>query len=107
MACTRASARPTDTPPIPHVGACGCGGSCADVLAGDVWWTRLVSPTADVSFRRAAANCRDHDIQKGVVEDGAPTTTTNAPGLDADGLPDDDTAIAACALGARVDGSQG
>ena len=50
---------------------------------------------------------RDHDIQKGAIEDGYPSATTNAPGLDADGLPDDETAIAAYALGARVDGSQG
>ena len=47
-------------------------------------------------------------MKKGAFEDGYPsTTTTNAPGLDADGLPDDETAIAADALGARVDGSQG
>ena len=56
---------------------------------------------------RAAARSRDHDISKGAIEDGYPSTTTNAPGLDADGLPDDETAIAAYALGARVDGSQG
>ena len=50
---------------------------------------------------------RDHDVHKGAIEDGYPNTTTNAPGLDADGLPNDATAIAANALGARVDGSQG
>jgi hypothetical protein len=49
----------------------------------------------------------DHDIEKGATEGGYPRTTTNAPGLDADGLPDDETAIAADELGARVDGSQG
>ena len=50
---------------------------------------------------------RDHDFHKGAIEDGQPSTTTNAPGLDADGLPNDETGIAASALGARVDGSQG
>jgi hypothetical protein len=50
---------------------------------------------------------RDQDIRKGVMEDGRPSETTNAPGLDDDGLPNDETAIAQDALGAREDGSQG
>ena len=50
---------------------------------------------------------RDHDVEKGALDDGCPITTTNAPGLDADGLPQDEMPIAADALGARVDGSQG
>jgi len=50
---------------------------------------------------------RDQDVHKGAIEDGHPSPTTNAPGLDADGLPDDETVIAASALAARVDGSQG
>jgi hypothetical protein len=50
---------------------------------------------------------RDHDIHKGAFEDGRPCPTTNAPGLDDDGLPNDETAIAQNALGAREDGSQG
>ena len=49
---------------------------------------------------------RDH-LHKGAMEDGQPITTSNAPGLDEDGLPNDETGIAAYALGARVDGSQG
>jgi hypothetical protein len=53
------------------------------------------------------ANERDHDIHKGAIEDGRPSATTNAPGLDDDGLPNDETAIAENALGAREDGSQG
>jgi hypothetical protein len=57
--------------------------------------------------RRTAWTSRDHDIHKGAVEDGRPSTTSNAPGLDDDGLPNDETAIAADALGAREDGSQG
>ncbi|HKT79838.1 MAG TPA: hypothetical protein VJP86_06430 [Vicinamibacterales bacterium] len=56
---------------------------------------------------RAGVTSRDHDIQKGAVEDGEPNVSTNAPGLDADGLPDDAAANAAYALGARIDGSQG
>jgi len=50
---------------------------------------------------------RDHDIRKGATEDGTQSGTTNAPGLDADGMPNDDTAIAEDAIGARADGSQG
>ena len=56
---------------------------------------------------RAASMSRDHDVRKGAIEDGRPSAATNAPGLNADGLPNDETAIAADALGARVDGSQG
>ena len=50
---------------------------------------------------------RDHDFRKGAIEDGGPTAATNAPGLDDDGLPNDEKAIAEQALGAREDGSQG
>jgi hypothetical protein len=50
---------------------------------------------------------RDHDMHKGATEDGRPSATTNAPGLDDEGLPNDETAIAADALGAREDQSQG
>jgi hypothetical protein len=50
---------------------------------------------------------RDQDIHKGAIEDGRPSGTTNAPALDDDGLPNDETAIAQDALGAREDGSQG
>jgi hypothetical protein len=53
------------------------------------------------------ATSRDHDIHKGVMESGSPSATTNAPGLDGDGLPNDPTAIAEDAIGAREDGSQG
>ena len=57
--------------------------------------------------RRVRLMSRDHDIHKGAIEDGRPSGTTNAPGLDDDGLPNDETAIAEDALGAREDGSQG
>lgn len=67
----------------------------------------MLNRNVDAPTARAASMSRDHDIRKGATEDGYPSTTTNAPGLDADGLPDDQTAIAADALGARVDGSQG
>lgn len=66
-----------------------------------------VNPNSDAPTTSAAVMSRDHDVQKGAIEDGSPSTTTNAPGLGADGLPDDEMAIAADALGARVDGSQG
>ena len=66
-----------------------------------------VGRNSDAQTTGAAVISRDHDIHKGAIEDGYPSLTTNAPGLDADGLPNDETAIAACALGARVDGSQG
>jgi hypothetical protein len=54
-----------------------------------------------------ARTSRDQDLRKGVVEDGRPSGTANAPGLDGNGLPDDETAIAEDALGAREDQSQG
>ena len=50
---------------------------------------------------------RDQDIHKGAMEDERPSETTNAPALDDDGLPNDETAITQDALGAREDGTQG
>jgi hypothetical protein len=58
-------------------------------------------------MRNTVTTTRDQDIHKGAMEDERPAETTNAPGLDDDGLPDDETAIAQDALGARADGSQG
>jgi hypothetical protein len=63
--------------------------------------------SAAATTRTAAPTSRDADLHKGAMEDERPCTTTNAPGLDADGLPNDETAIAEDALGARADGSQG
>jgi hypothetical protein len=57
--------------------------------------------------RRAILTSRDQDVHKGAIEDGCPSATTNAPGLDDDGLPNDEAVIAGNALGAREDGSQG
>jgi hypothetical protein len=59
------------------------------------------------TVRHAALSPRDHDVHKGAFEDGRPSATTNAPGLDDNGLPNDETAIAEDALGARADGTQG
>jgi hypothetical protein len=55
----------------------------------------------DAMTRRTAPSSRDPDIHKGAMEDERPCATTNAPGLDDDGLPNDETAIAEDALGAR------
>jgi len=54
-----------------------------------------------------AITSRDQDIHKGAIEDGRPSDAPNAPALDDEGLPNDETAIAAGALGAREDGTQG
>jgi hypothetical protein len=63
----------------------------------------LMTPRCDVQ----RSSSRDHDIHKGAFEDGRPHASTNAPGLDDDGWPNDEVAIAEDALGAREDGSQG
>jgi len=49
----------------------------------------------------------DADVRKGAVENVDSCDESNAPGLDDDGLPNDDIAIAEDAIGAREDGSQG
>ena len=68
---------------------------------------KAVSERPAHSAYHAARASRDHDIHKGAVEDERPSGTTNAPGLDGNGLPNDETAIAADALGAREDKTQG
>ncbi len=50
---------------------------------------------------------RDQDIHKGATEDERPAKTTNAPALDANGLPNDKKKIAEEAVAARADGTQG
>jgi len=57
--------------------------------------------------RMMRGTSRDHDLHKGAIEDEHPCANTNAPGLDDDGLPNDEVAIAEDAFGARADGSQG
>jgi hypothetical protein len=54
-----------------------------------------------------ATTSRDQDIHKGAIEDERPTQTTNAPALDAEGLPNDKKKIAEDAAAARADGTQG
>jgi hypothetical protein len=50
----------------------------------------------------------DPDIHKGAVEDDTPAAAgENHPGLDRNGVPNDPTAIAQDALGAREDKTQG
>jgi hypothetical protein len=50
----------------------------------------------------------DNDGRKGAMEDDRPDATCGgAPGLDENGLPNDSTAIAQDAVGAREDQSQG
>lgn len=56
---------------------------------------------------RKETTSRDQDISKGAVEDECPSGATNAPALDADGLPNDEKAIAEDAVGAGEDGTQG
>jgi hypothetical protein len=50
---------------------------------------------------------RDHDERKGAVEDGEVQEQSNAPALDANGMPNDEIAIAEDAIGARQDQTQG
>lgn len=50
----------------------------------------------------------DNDMRKGATEDDRPDPNRpGAPGLDDNGLPNDATAIAQDAVGAREDKSQG
>jgi hypothetical protein len=61
----------------------------------------------EATRRTGTVSSRDADLRKGAMEDERPSATTNAPGLDDDGLPNDETAIAEDALGAWADQSQG
>jgi hypothetical protein len=67
----------------------------------------MAGNSGGAKMRPTAVTSGDQDIHKGAMEDERPSETTNAPGLDDDGLPNDETAIFADALGAREDGSQG
>jgi hypothetical protein len=69
--------------------------------------TTAPHPPDDAITRRTPVASRDADIHKGAMEDERPCAARNSPGLDDDGLPNDETAIAQDALGARQDGSQG
>jgi hypothetical protein len=69
-----------------------------------MWGTHMRGRDGVASHTLAS---RDHDISKGAVEDDRPIDATNAPGLDDQGLPNDQMAIAEDVLGAQADGSQG
>jgi hypothetical protein len=63
--------------------------------------------SSNATMRPLAVGSRDQDLRKGAIEDGRAITTANAPGLDDQGLPNDEITIAQVALGARADGTQG
>ena len=69
--------------------------------------TALNARVVDVTTRTTMRSSRDADVHKGATEDDHPCARSNAPGLDDDGLPNDEIAIAEDAIGAREDGSQG
>jgi len=69
--------------------------------------TTLNVRCADVTATTTMRSSLDGDMHKGAIEDDRPCATSNAPGLDDDGLPNDAIAIAEDAIGAREDGSQG
>jgi hypothetical protein len=65
------------------------------------------SDAAAETLTPTAMASRDHDRSKGAIEDERPSEGTNAPGLDNEGMPNDERAITEDALGARSDGTQG
>jgi hypothetical protein len=67
---------------------------------------KLSEQTTNASIGRRTA-MPDPDFHKGAIEDECRCAATNAPGLDEDGLPNDAVAIAADAIGARTDRTQG
>ena len=64
----------------------------------------LKEPTGPPS---AAGAHRDQDESKGAVEDDTVPLKSNAPALDANGMPNDPKKIAEVAAGAREDKTQG
>lgn len=67
----------------------------------------LRSGYVDVMTGAATRWSGNADRHKGAIEDDHPCARSNAPGMDDDGLPNDEIAIAQDAIGAREDGSQG
>ena len=63
--------------------------------------------SSNVTARTPLRSSPDGDRHKGAIEDEHPCDKSNAPGLDDNGLPNDEIAIAEDAIGAREDGSQG
>jgi hypothetical protein len=71
-------------------------------------FVKYFRPTEErAASAQPAIATRDHDSGKGAIEDERPSEGTNAPGLDNNGMPNDETAITEDALGARQDGTQG
>jgi hypothetical protein len=67
-----------------------------------------LTDATDPAMTQIPSSTADHDAHKGAMEEERPhSDAPGAPGLDADGLPNDATAIAQDALGARQDGTQG
>jgi hypothetical protein len=59
-------------------------------------------------MENANSSSTDQDARKGAMEEERPhAEESGAPGLDGNGLPNDTTAIAQDAVGAREDGTQG
>ena len=94
------------SPEVGGLGEYAHGGSGRRVCVPQTM-TSIERHSGAAPVRGAAVTNRDQDIHKGAIEDGRPSATTNAPGLDDEGLPNDETRIAADALGAREDGTQG
>ena len=69
--------------------------------------TTLNARFIDVTTPSTMRSSGDADMHKGAIEDDHPCARSNAPGLDDDGLPNDEIAIAEDAIGAEEDGSQG
>lgn len=68
---------------------------------------KLSEQTTDASVGSRRTGMPDPDFHKGAMENERRCAATNAPGLDEDGLPNDAVAIAADAIGARTDRTQG
>jgi hypothetical protein len=68
---------------------------------------RFRESAEEAPLSHTAVSSRDHDGSKGAIEDERPNDGDNAPGLDHNGMPNDERAITEDALGARSDGTQG
>jgi hypothetical protein len=85
--------------------AAGVLGVSAAIVYAFVCYRQSQTDRAQPTLTTVAS--RDHDGSKGAIEDERPSEGTNAPGLDHNGMPNDETAITEDALGARLDGTQG
>ena len=97
------SVRPTATLTLSPIAQHG-----ADRLAILVACSRLPRTGAlGAMMTKEATTSRDQDIHKGAIEDERPSKGTNAPALDANGLPNDKKKIAEDAVAARADETTG